>query len=161
MYVCRFVYVCMYDINLTFSTVNMQLFLLVGSIIKCTLLNSSLLHSLLHYAPYNRCVSMTDTSLLTSVGIMFLARVSVGVHLEASQTRVVCVGHATSHVRLVPVLARTVAWHVPLHICLWQIWLSASSSALRDITKVRTLLVLLLLFVLSFSDLLNWVKKSI
>jgi len=36
-------------------------------------------------------------------------RVSVGVHLAASQTRAVCAGHAMSHVRLVPVLARTAA----------------------------------------------------
>ena len=151
----------MYNINLTFSPVNWQLFLLVGSVMTYTLLNSSLLHLLLHCAPYNRCIWMTDTSVLTSVGIVFPARVSVGVRLAASQTRVVCAGHATSHVRLVPVLARTAAWHVPLHICLWQIWLSASSSAPRDITKVRILLVLVFPFVLSSSGLLNWVKKSI
>jgi len=76
---------------------------------KCTSVNSSLLHSLLHYAPYNWCVSITDTHVLTSVGIVFTARVSVGVHLAASQTRVVCAGRAMSRVRLVPVLARTAA----------------------------------------------------
>jgi hypothetical protein len=50
---------------------------------------------------------MRDTRVLSSVHIVFAARVSVGVHLAASQTRAVCAGHATSHVRLVPVLART------------------------------------------------------
>jgi len=76
---------------------------------KCTLLNTSWLHSLLHCAPYSRCVAMTGTSVLTSVGIMSVAHVSVDVHLAVSQTRVACAGHAMNHVRLVPVLARIAA----------------------------------------------------
>jgi hypothetical protein len=74
-----------------------------------TIVNSSLLHTLLHYAPYTWCVSVTYTSVLSSVRIVFAALVSVGVHLAASQTRAACAGHATSHVRLVPVPARTAA----------------------------------------------------